>query len=187
MCLRPIGEVPVTYKFAASGEGPDSSADGVGGAPSQARVAQQRRLLLGVLDAREDLLTPLKEFLNGNQKKFYDEVKTFATRYGDEFSSLPAEQLQPITDLLASSMPYAGDLIPKAKSALAALEQQLQAQLHQARKAAEASLDQQENQLKSGADFQALTPEQKGQVLQGFIVAKTDLLNASKPSPKLGS
>ena len=64
------------------------------------------------LDAEEDLLTPLKQFLNGNQKKVYDAVKTFAARYSDEFSSLPAEQLQPITELLESSTPYAGGLIP---------------------------------------------------------------------------
>ena len=69
------------------------------------------------LDAEEDLLTPLKQFLNGNQKKVYDAVKAFAARYFDEFSSLPAEQLQPITELLESSTPYAGGLIPKANNA----------------------------------------------------------------------
>ncbi len=45
------------------------------------------------LDAEEDLLTPLKQFLNGEQKKLYDAVKAFAAKYSDEFSSLPAEQL----------------------------------------------------------------------------------------------
>ncbi|MBD2550293.1 BREX system P-loop protein BrxC [Microcystis elabens FACHB-917] len=45
------------------------------------------------LDAEEDLLTPLKQFLNGNQKKVYDEVRAFELRYGDEFADLPAEQV----------------------------------------------------------------------------------------------
>ena len=31
------------------------------------------------LDAEEDLLTPLKQFLNGNQKTVYDEVRAFET------------------------------------------------------------------------------------------------------------
>ena len=118
------------------------------------------------LDAEEDLLTPLKQFLNGNQKKVYDAVKAFAARYSDEFSNLPAEQLQSITELLASSTPYAGGLIPKANNAQTTLEQQLQQQLQQAREAAQASLVQQENQLKAGPDFQSLTAEQQGQVLQ---------------------
>ncbi len=134
------------------------------------------------LDAEEDLLTPLKQFLNGNQKKVYDAVKAFAARYSDEFSSLPAEQLQPITELLASSTPYAGGLIPKANNAQTALEQKLQEQLQEAREAAEASLALQENQLKAGADFQALTPEQQGQVLQACAAAKADLQTATKPS-----
>ena len=88
------------------------------------------------LDAEEDLLTPLKQFLNGNQKKVYDAVKAFAAKYSDEFSSLSAEQLKPITDLLESSKPYAGGLIPKANSAQTALQQKLQEQLQQAREAA---------------------------------------------------
>ncbi len=134
------------------------------------------------LDAEEDLLTPLKQFLNGNQKKVYDAVKAFAARYSDEFSNLPAEQLQSITELLASSTPYTGGLIPKANSAQTALEQQLQEQLQQAREAAETSLKQQESQLKAGADFQALTSEQQGQVLQACAAAKADLQSAAKPS-----
>ena len=134
------------------------------------------------LDAEEDLLTPLKQFLNGNQKKVYDAVKAFAAKYSDEFSSLPVEQLQPITDLLASSTPYAGGLIPKANKAQTTLEQKLQEQLQRAREVAEATLEQQENQLKAGADFQALTPEQQSQVLQPCAVAKTDLQSATKPS-----
>ncbi len=134
------------------------------------------------LDAEEDLLTPLKQFLNGNQKKVYDTVKAFAAKYSDEFSSLPAEQLQPITELLESSTPYAGGLIPKANNALTALEQQLQEQLKQARESAKASLEQQETQIKSGSDFQALTSEQQGQVLQACAAAKADLQSATKPS-----
>ncbi|QNI68446.1 BREX system P-loop protein BrxC [Synechococcus sp. BMK-MC-1] len=134
------------------------------------------------LDAEEETLTPLKLFLNGNQKRVYDGVKAFAARYSDEFSSLPAEQLQPITELLASSTPYAGGLIPKANNAQTALEQQLQERLQQAREAAEASLTQQENQLKAGKDFQALTSEQQGQVLQACAAAKADLQSATKPS-----
>ena len=134
------------------------------------------------LDAEVDLLTPLKEFLNGNQKRVYDAVKAFAAKYSDEFSSLPAEQLQPITDLLESSTPYAGGLIPKANNAQTALEQKLQEQLRQARETAEASLEQQEIQLKAGADFQALTAEQQGQVLQACAAAKADLQSATKPS-----
>lgn len=134
------------------------------------------------LDAQEELLTPLKQFLNGNQKKLYDAVKAFAARYSDEFSNLPAEQLQPITELLESSTPYAGGLIPKANNAQTVLEQMLQERLQQAREAAEASLTQQENQLKAGKDFQALTSEQQGQVLQACAAAKTDLQTATKPS-----
>jgi hypothetical protein len=51
------------------------------------------------LDAEEDLLTPLKQFLNGNQKVVYDQVKAFETRFGDEFADLPADLVQPLLAL----------------------------------------------------------------------------------------
>ena len=54
------------------------------------------------LDAEEDLLTPLKQFLNGNQKTVYDEVRAFETRYGDEFADLPADLVEPLRALLSS-------------------------------------------------------------------------------------
>ena len=46
----------------------------------------------------------------------------------------------------------------------------------------EYAIGQQEKQLKAGADFLALTPEQQGQVLQACAAAKADLQSAAKPS-----
>jgi len=69
------------------------------------------------LDAEEDLLTPLKQFLNGNQKSVYDQVKAFEARYGDELADLPADLVAPMRTLLASDRPYAGGLIPQATNA----------------------------------------------------------------------
>ena len=66
------------------------------------------------LDAEEDLLTPIKQFLKGNQKSVYDQVKAFATRYSDEFPDLPAELVQPLKAVLQSEAPYSGGLIPQA-------------------------------------------------------------------------
>lgn len=60
---------------------------------------------------------PLKQFLNGNQKSVYDQVKAFEARYGDELADLPADLVAPMRTLLTSDRPYAGGLIPQATNA----------------------------------------------------------------------
>ena len=133
------------------------------------------------LDAEEDLLTPLKQFLNGNQKTVYDEVRAFELRYGDEFADMPADQVAPLKKLLESDKPYAGGLIPQANSAMAELQKQLEQRLQQAQAEALQQITEQEERLKADADFQTLDADQQAQVLAPTAAAKADVQNASKP------
>jgi uncharacterized protein YbjQ (UPF0145 family) len=135
----------------------------------------------GWLEAEEDLLTPLKQFLNGNQKAVYDQVRAFETRYGDEFADLPADLVQPLRVLLSSEKPYAGGLIPQANSAMAELQKQLEHRLQQAQADALQQINEQEERLKADAVFQKLDAEQQLQVLAPTVAAKADVRNASKP------
>lgn len=137
------------------------------------------------LDAEEDLLTPLKQFLNGNQKTVYDEVRAFELRYGDEFADLPAEQVTPLRKLLESDKPYAGGLIPQANSAIVELRKQLSERLVAAKAKALEEISQQETRLKATADFQKLDTSQQDQVLAATAGAKADVEAASQPGRAL--
>jgi hypothetical protein len=137
------------------------------------------------LDAEEDLLTPLKQFLNGNQKTVYDEVRAFEVRYGDEFADLPAEQVAPLRKLLDSNKPYAGGLIPQANSAMAELQRQLSERLVAAKAKALEQISEQEARLKATADFQNLDTSQQQQVLATTAAAKADVEAASQPGRAL--
>jgi hypothetical protein len=133
------------------------------------------------LDAEEDLLTPLKQFIKGNQKTVYDQVRAFETRYGDEFADLPADLVHPLRALLSSEKPYAGGLIPQANNAMAELQKQLEQRLQQAQAEALQQITEQEERLKADADFQRLDADQQAQVLAPTATAKADVQNASKP------
>lgn len=137
------------------------------------------------LDAEEDLLTPLKQFLNGNQKAVYDQVRAFETRYGDEFADLPADLVQSLRALLNSEKPYAGGLIPQANNAMAELQKQLEQRLQQAQADALQQITEQEARLKADADFQKLNEEQQAHVLAPTAQAKADVQRASKPGTAL--
>jgi hypothetical protein len=137
------------------------------------------------LDAAEDPLTPLKQFLNGNQKTVYDEVRAFELRYGDEFADLPAEQVVPLRKLLESDKPYAGGLIPQANSAMAEMQRQLSERLVAAKAKALEQISEQEARLKATADFQNLDTSQQQQVLATTAAAKADVEAANQPGRAL--
>jgi hypothetical protein len=133
------------------------------------------------LDAEEDLLTPLKQFLKGNQKEVYNQVRLFESRYGDEFADLPAELVTPLRKLLASDKPYAGGLIPQANTAMAELQKQLEQRLQQAQAEALQQISEQEERLKADAHFQKLDADQQAEVLAPAATAKAEVQGASKP------
>ena len=134
------------------------------------------------LEAEINILTPVKNFLNGNQKTIYDKVKNFAYSFIDEFSNSSSEKIQPIKDLLESSKPYAGGLIPKANSAMNELEKILKQDLQEAKESAEVIIDEQESQLKLDKSFLLLNTNQQEEVLKATELAKSDLQSATKPS-----
>ena len=133
------------------------------------------------LDAEQELLTPLKQFIKGNQKTVYDQVKAFEARYGDEFADLPADQVEPLRALLASSKPYGGVLIPKASNAMVELKSQLAKRLQQVQDAALQQIEDQEARLKADAIYQQLTGEHQSQVLEATSKAKADVRSADQP------
>jgi len=137
------------------------------------------------LDAEEDLLTPLKQFLNGNQKTVYDQVKAFEARYGDELADLSADLVAPMRTLLASDRPYAGGLIPQATNAMTELQKQLEQRLQQTQAKALQEISEQEARLRADADFQKLNPEQQAEVLAPTAAAKSDVQGSNKPGTVL--
>jgi hypothetical protein len=137
------------------------------------------------LDAEEDLLTPLKQFLKGNQKSVYDQVKAFEARYGDDLADLPADLVAPMRTLLASDRPYAGGLIPQASNAMTELQQQLEQRLQQVQAKALQEISEQEARLKADADFQKLDPERQAEVLAPTAAAKSDVQGSTKPGTAL--
>jgi hypothetical protein len=137
------------------------------------------------LDAEEDLLTPLKQFLNGNQKSVFDQVKAFEARYGDELADLPADLVAPLLTLLGSDRPYAGGLIPQATNAMTELQKQVEQRLEQAQAKALQEISEQEERLKADADFQKLDPEQQAEVLGPTAAAKSDVRGSNKAGTAL--
>ena len=134
------------------------------------------------LEAEKNILTPLKGFLKSPQKTIFDEVKAFSNSFLDEFNSSSNDLIKPIKNMIESSTPYLGRLIPKANSAMKELEKILEQDLKEAKESAEKIIDEQESQLKIDKNFLLLDTNQQEEVLKATELARSELQSATKPS-----
>ncbi|MEO8848643.1 MAG: BREX system P-loop protein BrxC, partial [Casimicrobiaceae bacterium] len=118
-----------------------------------------------LLDAKQDVLDPIKTFMAGTQRTAFDEAIAYLREEEANFADLPAQDVQPLRDLAASSTPYRGQVLPVARTALTQLRADIAQRLETERKKALAIIDEREAQLRATPEFKALPDSSVTQVL----------------------
>lgn len=126
-----------------------------------------------LLTSKEDLLDPVKAFMHGAQRLAYDEAITFLNAEEANFAELPAAEVQPLRDLVASPHPYRGNVVPNAKAAVTRLKVLLSDLLTAERAAAGTTITEHEDRIKRTDEFAALDAAQREQVLGASTAART--------------
>ncbi len=119
-----------------------------------------------LLTAKDDLLSPIKSFMHGPQRKAYDEATAFLREEEANFVELPTEETQPLRDLDASAHPYRGGAVPAAKAAVTKLRGLLDDLLKAERDKALATLAEHESRLQATEDFALLDDTARQQALE---------------------
>ena len=119
-----------------------------------------------LLDAKEDLLDPIKAFMAGAQRTAYDEAIAYLREEEANFADVPAAVVQPLRNLATSQAPYRGQVLPQAKTALTQLREAITTRLGVERTAALGVLAEREAQLRGTAEVQALPEGAIQQVLR---------------------
>ena len=145
-------------------------------------LKQQAQFTSELLDQQDDCITPIKQFLKGDQKLIFEKVRAFLAKHGDDLMELPPEPVAVLERVINNQAPYRGSLLPEAHGALATLEALLEERLQQARSEALAKIEEQETKLKAGADFRLLTAEQQGSVLATTQQVKHEIAKAEQPA-----
>ena len=131
-----------------------------------------------LLNAKEDVLSPIKAFMHGPQRAAYDDAITFLREEEANFAEVPAIEVQPLRDLAASAHPYRGNAVPKAKAAVTKLRGILADLLKSERDQALATLATQSARLSAIEDFQKLTETDRAQVLALAVDARAAISSA---------
>jgi hypothetical protein len=118
-----------------------------------------------LLDAKEDVLDPIKSFMAGAQRTAYDEAIAYLREEEANFADLPTPAVQPLRDLAASSAPCRGQVLPLARTALTQLRTEIAKRLEAERTTALGILEERETQLRATPEFQVLSDASLEQVM----------------------
>ena len=75
-----------------------------------------------LLDAKEDLLDPIKRFINGDQVKIYDDVKSLLNGNTANLNYIDGDEVKTLETILESNTPYKGNGIQLAKASKDSLQ-----------------------------------------------------------------
>jgi hypothetical protein len=132
----------------------------------------------GLLDAKEDVLDPLKTFMHGPQRTAYDEAIAFFREEEANFAEVPDEEIVPLRALATSESPFRGAVVPAAKAAVTRLRGLLDGKLTEERQHGVDLLDEHERKLAALDDFWPLDAGAKSQVLEKSGEARRSIQSA---------
>jgi hypothetical protein len=118
-----------------------------------------------LLDAKEDLLDPIKGFVNGAQGALYADMCHFLSSQAVNLDAADAELVQELRALCTSPHPYRGSQLQQAKNAFEKVRSQVDAALEQTRVRAVAEVRQRLDPLVAMREFKALAPEVAARIL----------------------
>lgn len=119
-----------------------------------------------LLDAKDDLIDPVMEFMNGDKRKIYDSVKKFVDENSNNLRYINSPQKDVLKTLLTSEKPYSENTIPKAKQALQEVEDLLQPLIEQTRAEAITKIEAVIKELQENENFEKIPSEDRYKVIR---------------------
>ena len=119
-----------------------------------------------LLDAKDDLIDHVMEFMNGDKRKIYDSVKKFVDENSNNLRYINSPQKDVLKTLLTSEKPYSENTIPKAKQALQEVEDLLQPLIEQTRAEAITKIEAVIKELQENENFEKIPSEDRYKVIR---------------------
>jgi hypothetical protein len=109
-----------------------------------------------LLDVKEDLLAPIKRFMNGDQRGIYDSIRIMLNGDTSNLDYIKGNEIKILKDLLEHPKPFSGSLIKDAKAAKDELQKKVIAKINEEKTTAIDAYENAIRNLKSKDEFNAL-------------------------------
>jgi len=120
-----------------------------------------------LLNLKEDVLDPVKQFMNSSQKEIYDRLREFENYNQANFDYVnDTEEKEVINRVKSDRAPYRGNAMKEAKVAMDQLEKRVKLELMGEREATVEKIKETLSKLKERKEFAALEHSHQQQVLE---------------------
>ena len=119
-----------------------------------------------LLDAKEDLIAPIRTFWNGPQKGIFDRLREFIKGDQSNFSYVDSLELDRLRAIFEHPKPVGGNLMQEAKTGMDAVGEKVKAEINTRRQQAKGAIDQCIGRLQQHENFGDLLPDQQRAVLK---------------------
>lgn len=128
-----------------------------------------------LLDTKENILDPLRRFMNSPQRAIFEQARTLVAEQEDNFAYVAASEVEAVRGLLTDSKPWQGNRLQQLKPQLDALEQAIAQQLAIERDAAAHRLAELEQRLRATDEFGRIDTARQSQLTEPFAEARRAL------------
>ena len=119
-----------------------------------------------LLDAKDNFIEPIMEFMNGDKRRIYDSVVQFVKENQNNLRYIDDEQKKIIEDLSTLDKPYGGNHITKANQALKAIRDLLQPLIEQSRAEAVTKIEAVIKELQENENFEKVPSEDRFKIIR---------------------
>jgi len=128
-----------------------------------------------LLDCKEDLIEPLMEFMNGEQRKIYDEIREFLKTNKDNLRYINDSSKVALEELLKNNKAFLGQHIQKAKKVLDGLKDKLTPLIESNRQEAIEKIDNLIQNIQSNKNFQKVPVNERHKIIKPLLHIKDEI------------
>lgn len=128
-----------------------------------------------LLDAKEDLLDPIRKFWNGEQKKIFDKVIQFLNGDQSNMEYIETDEIQKLKDIQNHPKPYKGNTIKEAKETMDSLRKKVLDKIEAERAAKLSLIEEKKKQVQEREDFKQLEAEKQQKITASFEQKKKEV------------
>ena len=130
-----------------------------------------------LLDAKEQIIDPIRSFINGDRRRIYDEAKNFLVEQRDNFDFMEKNDSQKLDQIISDSNCFKDDQMQDAKTLTDSLQKELSDQLTRERETAGKQLSNLREIIERQIDPQSITTEQAESLLRPFNTVSDRIAN----------
>jgi hypothetical protein len=128
-----------------------------------------------LLDAKEDLIDPIKKFMNGDQRKIYDDIQLLVNSDTTNLSFVDGDEMDELRSVISNEKPFVGNLIREAKSTMDSLKNKILEKIKNEKELALERVNNIISHFKEKDEFSQLNDGQKEEVLMPFNSALREI------------